>query len=109
MAAQVLQVEYDDGHEDILRMPEAVTSSNGETTQDLTLFTREVGLLQWLKASIASLPVPRVLAVVNPSDSQPYTFAVMEKLPGNCLMNVFGDLPFDIKVLTINPCSFIQC
>lgn len=94
----MLEIEYDDGHEDILRMPNAVTSPEGETTQDLTLFNREIGLLRWLEANVASLPIPRLLAVIHSSDSEPYSFTVMEKLQGDCLMNVHGDLPFDVKV-----------
>ncbi|KAI1791882.1 hypothetical protein LXA43DRAFT_382885 [Ganoderma leucocontextum] len=105
----VLEVEYEDGQEDILRMPKAAAfGSNGEITQDLALFTREVGLLQWLKANVASLPVPRVLAVLRHSDSEPYTFALIEKMPGDCLMNVFGELPFDIKESIVrNTASFM--
>ena len=105
---QVLELEYEDGHEGILRMPRAVMSSDGEIHQDVTLFTREIALLQWLKANVASLPIPRLLVVVHSSDVEPYSFSVMEKLQGDCLMNVFGDLPFDVKVSQCRLIFFIQ-
>ncbi len=95
----MLEVEYNDGHQAILRMPEAAASnSNGEITQDLSLFPREIALLQWLEASDVALPTPRVLTMVHHSDDEPYTFAVIEKMSGDCVLNVFGAAPFDIKV-----------
>ncbi|KAI1791881.1 hypothetical protein LXA43DRAFT_382845 [Ganoderma leucocontextum] len=104
----VLEVEYDDGHQDILRMPEAASNSNGEIVQDLSLFIGEVALLQWLEVNVTALPIPRVLTVVHHSDGEPYTFAVIEKMPGDCLLNVFGGAPFDIKESIVrNTASFM--
>ena len=94
----MLEIGYNDGHHDILRMPEAISDSRGEITQDLSLFTGEIALLQWLKVNVAALPIPRVLTVVHHSTDEPYTFAVMEKMTGDCLLNLFGDAPFEIKV-----------
>ena len=94
----MLEIEYNDGHHDILRMPEAISDSRGEITQDLSLFTGEIALLQWLEVNAVALPIPRVLTVVHHSNDEPYAFAVMEKTTGDCLLNLFGDAPFEIKV-----------
>ncbi|PIL24598.1 hypothetical protein GSI_12482 [Ganoderma sinense ZZ0214-1] len=93
----VLEVEYSDGHQAIVRMPTATSNSDGDIVQDLSWFTREVALLQWLEANEVAIPVPRVLATVHGSESEPYTFSVIEKMSGDCILNVFGALSFDIK------------
>ena len=94
----MLELGYKDGHKSILRMPVAVPNSNRESTQDLSLFTGEIALLQWLEAHDVALPIPRILTIVHQSDDEPYSFSVIEKLPGDCILNAFGGAPFDIKV-----------
>ena len=94
----MLELGYKDGHKSILRMPVAVQNSNGESIQDLSLFTGEIALLQWLEAHDVALPIPRIQTIVYQSDSEPYSFSVIEKLPGDCVLNAFGGAPFDIKV-----------
>ncbi|KAM5530931.1 hypothetical protein V8D89_015376 [Ganoderma adspersum] len=78
-------------------MPMAISNSTGESTQDLSLFIGEIALLQWLEAHDVALPIPRILAIVHQSDDEPYSFSIIEKLPGDCVLNAFGGAPFDIK------------
>ena len=84
---QVLEVEMEDSRREIVRAPK----------QGLEMFESEVALLAWLKRR-SLVPVPRLCCVVRQSPTESHTFAVMEKLPGDCLMNVFGGLSYEDKV-----------
>lgn len=83
----MLEVETEDGRWEIVRAPK----------QGLEMFKSEVALLAWLKRR-SLIPVPRLHCVVRQSPTESHTFAVMEKLPGDCLMNVFGGLSYEDKV-----------
>ncbi|TFK86473.1 kinase-like protein [Polyporus arcularius HHB13444] len=89
----VLEIELEDGRREIVRAP-VQGQELSAWSQDM--FESEVALLSWLSER-TSLPVPRIRCVVRRSECEPQTFAVMEKLPGDCLLNVFGDLPFSGK------------
>ncbi|KAI0695053.1 hypothetical protein C8T65DRAFT_833279 [Cerioporus squamosus] len=84
----VLEVGLADGRREIVC---AFMQAHGSE-----LFESEVALLAWLSRRTL-VPVPRLRCVVRRSVMEPHTFAVMEKLPGDCLMNVFGGLSYADK------------
>ncbi|RDX51276.1 hypothetical protein OH76DRAFT_1481564 [Lentinus brumalis] len=84
----VLEVELEDGRREIIR---ALVQGH-----DSEMFESEVALLAWLSRRTL-VPVPRLHCVVPRSMTEPDTFAIMQKLPGDCLMNVFGGLSYPDK------------
>ena len=84
---QVLEVEMEDGRREIVRAPK----------QGLEMFESEVALLAWHKRR-SLVPVSPLHCVVRRSATESHTFSVMEKMPGDCLMNVFGGLSYEDKV-----------
>ena len=94
----MLEVELEDGRREIVRAP---IHQDPSTTWSPNMLESEVALLGWLSER-TTLPVPRLRCVVRPSMSEPWTFAVMEKLPGDCLMNTFGDLSLSTKASRID-------
>ncbi|KAI0695065.1 kinase-like domain-containing protein [Cerioporus squamosus] len=93
----VLEVELEDGRREIVRVP----------LQGVERFESEVALLAWLSRR-SPIPVPRLRCVVRRSTTELHTFAVMEKLPGNCLTNVFGRLSYDDKVSIVRDTAKIM-
>ncbi|KAI0808352.1 hypothetical protein C8Q74DRAFT_131080 [Fomes fomentarius] len=95
-----LEIELEGGEQAIIRMP--VFQSSDDTTsvyvsRSPEKFDSEIGLMGWL-AQRTTLPVPRIRRLVCvPEESQP--LAVIEKLPGDCLLNVYGGLPLASKEL----------
>ncbi|RPD52968.1 hypothetical protein L226DRAFT_511093 [Lentinus tigrinus ALCF2SS1-7] len=84
----VLEVELEDGRREIVRAPIGA--------REILLFESEVALIEWLSQR-TTIPVPRIRCVVRPDTAELRSFAVMEKLQGECLMNVFGGLSFADK------------
>ncbi|TFK85291.1 kinase-like protein [Polyporus arcularius HHB13444] len=95
----VLEVELENDRREIVRAPVP-----GRGTE---MFEREVALLAWLSRRTL-VPVPRIRCVVLRSANEPHTFAVMEKLPGDCLMNVFGGLSYADKESVIRDIAKIM-
>ena len=60
-------------------------------------FESEVGVMQWLKEH-SSIPAPRIYHVGRGSTAGQATFVAMERMPGECVLNVFGDLSYAVKV-----------
>ncbi|KAI1793144.1 hypothetical protein LXA43DRAFT_284352 [Ganoderma leucocontextum] len=58
-------------------------------------FESEVGIMRWLKAH-SPIPVPDIHTVARRSNSasELKTFMATEKMPGDRILNVFGDLPY---------------
>ncbi|RDX51309.1 hypothetical protein OH76DRAFT_323385 [Lentinus brumalis] len=92
-------VELEDGRQEIVR---ALALDHGTE-----LFECEVALLAWL-SRLTHLPVPRIRCVVRRLADEPHTFAVMEKLPGDCLLNVFGGLSYADKESVIRDIAKIM-
>ncbi|KAI0751935.1 phosphotransferase enzyme family-domain-containing protein [Daedaleopsis nitida] len=93
-----LEVELEDGQQYIVRVPILPSSEkdNAYVARSLEKFNCEVALLAWLTEE-TSLPVPHVYHVVCSSPDDSCTFAIVEKLPGRCLLNVYGGLPYSEK------------
>ena len=60
-------------------------------------FESEVGVMQWLKEH-SSISVPWIYHVGRRSTAGQATFVAMERMPGECVLNVFGDLSYAVKV-----------
>ena len=73
----------------------AEPSKNEEHAQ--MRFEGEVGVMQWLKER-SSIPVPEIYNVTRGSTAGQATFVAMERIPGECVLNVFGNLTYPVKV-----------
>ncbi|RPD53357.1 kinase-like protein [Lentinus tigrinus ALCF2SS1-7] len=94
----VLEVELEDDQRVIVRVPpEPSPTPTAESAACYpATFESEAALLVWLHER-TSLPVPRVHVVIHRSEEEPNTFLIMEKIRGDCLMNVYGGLPYVLK------------
>ena len=73
----------------------AEPSENGEYARKR--FESEVGVMQWLKEH-SSIPVPRIYHFERRFMAGQATFVAMERMPGECVLNVFGNLSYAVKV-----------
>ena len=96
----MLEVELDDGRQEIIRVPVPSSyDSDGDLMGPrLPTFESESALLIWLKKN-TRLPVPTVKHLVYRSANEPHTFCVMEKIPGTT-MERFGDFSPQVQVST---------
>ncbi|KAI8972400.1 kinase-like domain-containing protein [Trametes punicea] len=92
----VVLVEYEDGKQDVVRSPRAMIKVLRPHAVLLEKFWLEVNLLKWLRAH-SSLPVPDIHHVIAAPSPDLYPYAVMEKMPGELLMNAVGRFPFALK------------
>ncbi len=60
--------------------------------------TGEIGIMRFLRR-LSTIPVPEIYAVHSASEAEPFNFIVMQLMPGTTLLNGFGLLDTDAKVL----------
>ena len=82
-------------------LPVSGEPPNVYVARSLEKFHSEMGLLAWL-AQRTTIPVPRVRHLANASPGASCTFAVIEKMQGECLLNVHGQATFSAKVRTLS-------
>lgn len=54
--------------------------------------------MEWLKANDSAIPGPTIIYPRNMSPEVHVTFVILDKLPGELAVNVFGRLPYLAKV-----------
>lgn len=97
---KTLEIELEGGEQAIVRMPVLHASDDAASiyvSRSPEKFDSEIGLMGWL-AQRTTLPVPRILHLVRSVSEETRPLAVLEKLPGHCLLNVYGGLPLASKV-----------
>ncbi len=98
---KTLEIELEGGEQGIVRMPILLDASDDAASiyisRSMEKFDSEIGLMGWL-AERTALPVPRIRHLVRSVSEDPRPLAVIEKLPGHCLLNVYGSMPLASKV-----------
>ncbi|KAI9057372.1 kinase-like protein [Trametes sanguinea] len=93
----ILEVEYESGRRDIVRTPnpDVLEETGGGAVQTIV---REAELLRWLKAN-SELPVPTIRAILKSQQDGVLPVVVMEKMPGEMVLNVIGKatLAYSVK------------
>ncbi|OSD07721.1 hypothetical protein PYCCODRAFT_1473406 [Trametes coccinea BRFM310] len=91
----ILEIEYEDGTRDIVRTPNpsVLEETGGRAAETIV---QEAELLRWLKAH-SKLPVPSVRAIIKSSEEGVLPVVVMEKMPGEVVLNVIGKASYSVK------------
>ncbi|KAI0370829.1 hypothetical protein BV20DRAFT_994726 [Pilatotrama ljubarskyi] len=92
----VVAVEYENGHQDVVRSPRPNRREGEQHSISVQRFWREINLLKWLK-EVSSLQVPSIRAIIEPQNPERCPYVVMDKMPGSVLMNVAGRMPYEAK------------
>ncbi|KAI0672596.1 kinase-like domain-containing protein [Trametes maxima] len=105
----VLEVELEDGRRDIVRTidPEDEDSDDAQDPDFVAKYRREADLLKWLKNN-SSLPVPEIRCVFDHHRRGISSVVVMEKMPGDLVVNVVGSSPYSAKERLLHAFADVQ-
>ncbi|EIW65161.1 uncharacterized protein TRAVEDRAFT_42540 [Trametes versicolor FP-101664 SS1] len=94
----VIRIQYEDGEENVARNFVRNHLNREEDIQTIfRRFRREIHLMEWLKANDSAIPGPTIIYPRNISPEIGVTFVILDKLPGELVVNVFGRLPYLAK------------
>jgi len=91
LSHKTLEVGFEDGSKVIAR--KILTKDGADLGGGVQKLGTEARLLKWLAES-TNIPVPRIL---SPLDVQDCNIIIMDKLPGNMLLNMYGTLDTSAK------------
>ena len=101
MSHKTLEVGFEDGSKVIAR--KILPKDGADLDDGVQKLRTEACLLKWLAES-TNIPIPRIL---SPLDVQDLTVIIMDKLPGNMLLNMYGTLDTSAKACP-NVLNFIH-
>jgi len=91
LSHKTLEVGFEDGSKVIAR--KILTKDGADLGDGVQKLGTEARLLKWLAES-TNIPVPRIL---SPLDVQDCNIIIMDKLPGDMLLNMYGTLGTSAK------------
>ncbi|KAI0364385.1 hypothetical protein BV20DRAFT_956341 [Pilatotrama ljubarskyi] len=103
----VLEIELENGRRNIARTCNPDPEVSARDTAATTRPAREAELLRWLKAN-ATIPVPEIRCVIEPTRPGIWPIVVMEKMPGNVVLNDFGKAPYSVKLRNMHAFADLQ-